>query len=413
MSAHSRAAGLDVASLRAEFPALHQSVHGKPLVYLDNAATTHKPRAVIDATARFYEADNANVHRGLHALSARATQAYEGAREKVRGFVNAADASECIFTSGVTDSLNLLAYTLGAGLKRGDRIVLSHMEHHSNIVPWQIVAERVGAQVVPLPVTDRGELDLTRADEVIDERTKVVSCVYVSNTLGTINDAHRVCTLARATGAVSVVDAAQAAAHLPIDVRAIGCDFLALTGHKMFGPTGIGVLYGRCELLEQLPPFRGGGEMIDQCSFAGTTFARPPARFEAGTPNIAGAIGLGAAIDFLASQDRAAWVEHERELLVQATAALAQIEGLRIIGQAPHKIATVSFVLDWAHPYDVAPILDHAGVAVRTGHHCTQPLMDRLGLKATIRASMAAYNTAEEVDTLAAALHKARRMLVG
>ncbi len=413
MSTQSRATGLDIGRLRAEFPALHQQVHGKPLVYLDNAATTHKPRSVIDAIVKFYEEDNANVHRGLHALSARATQAYEAAREKVRGLINANGASECIFTSGVTDSLNLLAYTLGAGLKPGDRIVLSQMEHHSNIVPWQIVAERVGAQVVPLPVTDRGELDLSRAGEVIDERTRVVSCVYVSNTLGTINDAHRVCALARAAGAVSVIDAAQAAGHLPIDVRAIGCDFLALTGHKMFGPTGIGVLYGRRELLEALPPFRGGGEMIDQCTFAGTTFARPPARFEAGTPNIAGAIGLGAAIDFLASQDRAAWAAHEHELLARATDLLGGIEGLRIIGQAPHKIATVSFVLDWAHPYDVAPILDHAGVAVRTGHHCTQPLMDRLGLKATIRASISAYNTAEEIDTLVAAMHKARRMLVG
>lgn len=413
MSTQGRAAGLEVPRLRADFPALHQSVHGKPLVYLDNAATTHKPRSVIDAMVRFYEQDNANVHRGLHVLSARATQAYERAREKVRGFLNAADASECVFTSGVTDSLNLVAYTLGAGLKRGDRIVLSQMEHHSNIVPWQIVAGRVGAEVVPLPVSDRGELDLARAGEVMNERTRVVSCVHVSNTLGTINDVHRVCTLARAAGAVSVIDAAQAAAHLPIDVRAIGCDFLALTGHKMFGPTGIGVLYGRRELLDRLPPFRGGGEMIDQCTFAGTTFAPPPARFEAGTPNIAGAIGLGAAIDFLAAQDRIAWREHEHELLLRATRALQQIEGLRIIGQAPHKIATVSFVLDWAHPYDVAPILDHAGVAVRTGHHCTQPLMDRLGLKATVRASMAAYNTAEEIDTLVAALHKARRMLVG
>ncbi|MCL4220484.1 MAG: cysteine desulfurase [Phycisphaerales bacterium] len=413
MSTQSRAGGLDIARLRSEFPALHQSVHGKPLVYLDNAATTHKPRSVIDATVRFYEQDNANVHRGLHALSARATQAYEMARDKVRGFINAADASECIFTSGVTDSLNLAAYTLGAGLKRGDRIVLSHMEHHSNIVPWQIVAGRVGAEVVPLPVTDRGELDLARAGEVIDERTKVVSCVFVSNTLGTINDVHRVCTLARAAGAVSVIDAAQAAAHLSIDVRAIGCDFLALTGHKMYGPTGIGVLYGRRALLDRLPPFRGGGEMIDQCTFAGTTFAPPPARFEAGTPNIAGAIGLGVAIDFLASQDRATWAEHEHELLVRATGALERVDGLRVVGRATHKIATVSFVLEWAHPYDVAPILDHAGVAVRTGHHCTQPLMDRLGLKATIRASMAAYNTAEEVDTLVAALHKARRMLAG
>lgn len=413
MPTQSRTSSADIDSLRARFPALHQQVYGKPLVYLDNAATTHKPQSVIDATTRFYEHDNANVHRGLHALSARATQAYELAREKVRAFINAANESECIFTSGVTDSLNLAAYTLAGGLKRGDRIVLTQMEHHSNIVPWQIVAERVGAEVVPLPVTDAGELDLDRAGEMIDERTKVVSCVYVSNTLGTINDVERLCSLARAAGAVSVIDAAQAAGHLPIDVRQIGCDFLAMTGHKMFGPTGIGVFYGRRELLEKLPPFRGGGEMIDQVSFAGTTYASPPARFEAGTPNIAGAIGLGAAVDFISALDRETLAAHEHTLLIRATEAFEQIEGLRIIGQAERKIPSVSFVLDWAHPYDVAPILDHCGVAVRTGHHCTQPLMDRFGLKATVRASMAAYNTLEEVDVLIEALHKARRMLVG
>ncbi|RMH09803.1 MAG: cysteine desulfurase [Planctomycetota bacterium] len=413
MTTQGRATDADIASLRARFPALHQEVHGRPLVYLDNAATTHKPREVIDATVRFYEHDNANVHRGLHALSARATKAYESARDKLCRFINASDPDECIFTCGVTDSLNLAAYTLGAGLKKGDRVVLTEMEHHSNIVPWQIVAERAGAHVVPLPVTDTGEIDFDRAGEVIDERTRVVSCVYVSNTLGTINDVHRVCTLARSVGAVSVIDAAQAAGHLPIDVRSIGCDMLAITGHKMFGPTGIGALYGRRELLERLPPFRGGGEMIDQVSFEGTTFAPPPARFEAGTPNIAGAIGLGAAIDFMQSLDRKAMAEHERELLEYGTRAVGEVEGLRLIGTARHKIPTLSFVLDWAHPYDVAPILDHCGVAVRTGHHCTQPLMDRFGLKATVRASMAAYNTTEEIDTLVEALHKARRMLLG
>ncbi|GAB4386300.1 MAG: cysteine desulfurase [Phycisphaerales bacterium] len=413
MPTQSHASSADICQLRSQFPALHQQVYGRSLVYFDNAATTHKPRSVIDAIRRFYEQDNANVHRGLHALSARATQAYEQAREKVRGFINAASERECVFTSGVTDSLNLAAYTLAGGLKRGDRIVLTQMEHHSNIVPWQIVAERVGAEVVPIPVTDAGELDMERAEEVIDERTRIVSCVYVSNTLGTINDVRRICAMARAAGAISVIDAAQASAHLAIDVREIGCDCLALTGHKMFGPTGIGVFYGRAELLERMPPFRGGGEMIDQCTFAGTTFAGPPARFEAGTPNIAGAIGLGAAIDFIQSLDRAGIVAHEHALLERATDALTQVEGLRIIGRAERKVPSISFVLDWAHPYDVAPILDRCGVAVRTGHHCTQPLMDRFGLKATIRASLAAYNTAEEIDVLVEALHKARRMLVG
>ncbi len=408
----SEAVLFDVAGLRAQFPALDQLVHGKPLVYLDNAATTQKPERVIDAITEYYRHSNANVHRGLHELSVRATRLYEQARVEVAGFIGASEPAECIFTGGVTDSINLLAYTLGRSrLSEGDRVLLTGMEHHSNIVPWQIACEQVGASIDVIPVTDSGELDLAAARELIGPRTKVVSCVFVSNTLGTINDVASVCAMAREVGALSVIDAAQAGAHVPIDVQKIGCDFLALSGHKAYGPTGIGVLYGKLNLLAELPPFRGGGEMIETVSFAGSTYAAPPARFEAGTPNIAGTVGLAEAVRFVGSLDRAAVDAHERRLLEHATMRLLRIDGLRLIGTAKDKIPILTFVIDGVHPYDLAPVLDHYGVAIRTGHHCTQPLMERFGVTAAARASFTAYNTLEEVDVFVDALERAKKML--
>ena len=405
-------AGFDVEALRAKFPALAQEVHGRPLVYLDNAATTHKPGQVLVAMDEFYRRDNANVHRGMHELSVRATRGYESAREAAAGFIKAESSRECIFTSGVTDAINLVASSVGqARLRAGDRVLLSEMEHHSNIVPWQMACERAGAKIDVIPVTDSGELDLDAAQRLMTERTRVVACVMVSNVLGTINDVARVCMMAKAAGALSVIDAAQGGAHVEVDVRAIGCDFLALSGHKMFGPTGVGVLYGREELLEVLPPYRGGGEMIESVSFEKTTFARPPARFEAGTPNIAGAIGLGAAIRFVRELDDAGVRAHEASLLEHAQTRLSEIKGLRIYGQALRKIPIVTFSIDGVHPYDLAPVLDRFGVAIRTGHHCTQPLMKRFGVTATARASLAMYNTHAEIDVLVEGIERARRML--
>jgi cysteine desulfurase/selenocysteine lyase len=405
-------AEFDVERMRGQFAALAQRVHGKPLVYLDNAATTQKPEAVLSAMDRFYRESNANVHRGLHELSVRATRGYESARETAAAFLGAATPRECIFTSGVTDALNLVAGVVGqARLRAGDRVLLTEMEHHSNIVPWQMACERVGAGIDVIPVTEAGELDLDAAARLMSERTRVVSCVMVSNVLGTVNDVARVCGLAREAGALSVIDAAQAAAHGPIDVGAIGCDFLAIAGHKMYGPTGIGVLYGREELLRSLPPYRGGGEMIETVRFSGSTYAAPPARYEAGTPNIAGAIGCAAAMDFVRGLDGPAVRGHEAGLLRHAQARLGEIDGLRIIGMAERKIPIVTFTLEGVHPYDLSPLLDRWGIAIRTGHHCTQPLMERFGVKATARASFALYNTLEEVDALADGIEKARRML--
>lgn len=402
----------DVEALRAQFPVLARSVHGKPLVYLDNAATKHKPRCVIDAVARFYEHSNANVHRGMHALSMEATAGYEGAREACRRFVNAADSSEIVFTSGVTEALNLVACSYARSvLKPGDRVLLTEMEHHSNIVPWQLVAAERGAEVIAAPVSDTGEIDLSAFESLLDERVKIASMVAVSNTLGTVNPVAAMIAMAKRVGAVTVVDAAQAASSHAIDVRQLGCDFLGFTGHKLYGPTGIGALYGRKELLSSMPPFKGGGEMIKSVSFAGSTYADPPMRFEAGTPNIAGAIGLAKAIEWFNAIDREALAVHERDLAEYGQARLAEIDGLRLIGTAPGKAPVFSFVVDWAHAYDVGPVLDHRGVAVRTGHHCTQPLMDRFGVPATVRASCAAYTTRAEIDALVEAINGARRLL--
>ena len=405
-------AAFDVDAVRADFPILDQQVHGKPLVYLDNAASSQKPLAVIEAIAGYYRRDHANVHRGLHALSERATAAYEEARGKVARFINAPAPRQVVFTKGCTEAINLVAHSFGlANLGPGDEVLLTHMEHHSNIVPWQIACEATGATLRVAPVDDRGELRLDEFEAMLSERTKVVAAVHVSNTLGTINPVQRMTELAHAAGAVVLIDGAQAVAHMPIDVQSIGCDFYAFSGHKMFGPTGVGALWGRQELLEAMPPYQGGGEMIESVTFDKTVYAEPPMRFEAGTPPIAEAIGLGAAVDYLESIDMAAAMAHEQNLLNHGRDALLGVPGLRLVGDAAHKSAVLSFVVDGMHPYDMAPLLDREGVAVRTGHHCTQPLMERFGVNATVRASMALYNRRDEIDRLIEGIEKSRRFL--
>ncbi len=396
---------LDVAKLRADFPALQLSVRGKPLVYLDNAATSQKPRAVLEALQRYYEEGNANVHRGVHYLSEHATAAYEGAREKARRFLNAREAREVIFVRGTTEGVNLVASSFGrANLEPGDEVLVSAMEHHSNIVPWQLACEERGAKVMVIPMNRRGELLLDEYERLLGPRTRIVAVAHVSNSLGTINPIAEIVRLAHAKGIPVLVDGAQAAPHLPIDVQALGCDFYTASGHKMFGPTGIGLLYGRAERLEALPPYQGGGDMIRSVTFAKTTFAPIPAKFEAGTPHIAGAIGLGAAIDYLASLDRDALATHEQDLLGYATDQLAALPGVHLIGTAAHKASVVSFVVEGVHAHDVGTIVDREGMAIRTGHHCTQPVMEFFGIPATARASFAFYNTRADVDALVAAV---------
>ncbi len=397
----------DVEAARAYFPILSSRVRGKPLVYLDNAASAQKPLAVIDAVRRFYDTENANVHRGVHYLSQIASERYEVARESLKRLLNARDVREIVFTSGATDAINLVATSFGqAFLKPGDEIVLTQMEHHSNIVPWQMLRDRAGVVLRIVPVTDTGELDLDAFDRLLTDRTKLVAMVYVSNTLGTINPVREIIAKAHARGAAVLLDCAQAAPHLRIDVQEIGCDFAAIAGHKMFGPTGIGILYGRAEWLDRMPPHRGGGNMIRSVSFEKTTYADFPARFEAGTPPIAGAIGLGAAADYLMSMDFRAAMAHEAQLLEYATDQVGAVPGLRIIGTAPEKVPVLSFTMDSAHAHDIGQVLDDDGIAIRAGHHCTQPLVQRFGVPATARASFAFYNTRGEVDALVAALHR-------
>ena len=403
VSAHREA--LDVTAIRRDFPILRQRVHGKPLVYLDNAATTQKPQAVLDALVHYYVEDNSNVHRGVHSLSGRATDSYEAARETARRFLNAADANEIVFVRGTTEGINLVAQTLGRTLVgAGDEIVISEMEHHSNIVPWQILGEQKGAKLRVIPVSDTGELLLDEFERLLNDRTKVVAIAHVSNVLGTINPVAEIVRLAKARGITVVVDGAQAVAHMPVDVQALGCDFYAFSGHKIFGPTGVGVLYGRKALLESMPVYQGGGGMIGRVTFERTTFADLPYKFEAGTPHIAGAIGLAAALDYLRAIGIERVAAYEDELLKYATGALTEVPGLRLTGTAPAKASVLSFVLGDVHPHDVGTILDREGVAVRAGHHCCQPLMARLGVPATARASLALYNTREDVDALVAAL---------
>jgi cysteine desulfurase/selenocysteine lyase len=396
-------------AVAADFPMLRQRVHGKPLVYLDNAATTQKPRAVIDRVHRFYADENANVHRGVHRLSERATDAYEHARVTAGRFLNARDAHEIVFVRGTTEAINLVASTYGrTRVGRGDEVIVSAMEHHSNIVPWQLLCEQQGARLRVMPISGAGELDLDAYAALLNERTRIVSIVHVSNALGTVNPIEEVVRLAHQLGAAVLVDGAQAAAHRRIDVQALGCDFYALSAHKMFGPTGIGVLYGRSELLAGMPPYQGGGDMIASVTFERSLYKEPPHRFEAGTPHIAGAVGLAAAIDYVAELGWDWIATHERDLLAHAASMLSRVPGLRIVGTAREKAGIVSFVMDDVHPHDVGTILDREGVAIRTGHHCCQPLMDRLGVPATARVSLALYNTRDDIDALAAALQTVR-----
>lgn len=400
-------AGLDAARLRADFPILNQTVHSRPLVYLDNAATTQKPRQVIEAIEHYYSADNANIHRGVHTLSQRATDAYEGAREKVRRFINAADLREIVFVRGATEGINLVAQSYGRNrFKAGDEILISAMEHHSNIVPWQMLCEQTGALLKVAPINDAGELILDEFHKLLSPRTKLVGMVHISNALGTINPVQEIIAAAHAVGAVVLLDGAQAVAHAAVDVRALNCDFYVFSSHKLYGPTGSGVLYGKRELLEAMPPYQGGGDMIRMVSFAKTEYNSLPYKFEAGTPHIAGGIGLGAAIDYVTAVGLDAIAQYEDHLLRYATEQALQVPGLRLIGTARDKAAILSFVLGRIHPHDIGTILDHEGVAIRTGHHCAMPVMDYFNVPATARASFALYNTRDDVDRLIAALHK-------
>jgi cysteine desulfurase/selenocysteine lyase len=399
--------------LRAEFPALSGTVHGKPLVYLDTAASALKPRAVLDAERRFLETDYANVHRGVHTLSQRATDAFEAAREAVRRHIGAARSDEIVFTSGATDGINLVAYAWGGSqLQPGDVVLVTRMEHHANLVPWQLVAEQTGAQLAVVELTEQGELDEADFQSKLKLNPRIVAFTAVSNVLGTVNDVARWTQAAHAVGARVLVDACQAIAHGGIDVSVWGADFVVFSAHKIYGPTGIGVLYGRAEVLADLPPWRGGGDMIDQVDLErGTSFAPPPFRFEAGTPHISGAIGLAAALDWHAALGAEAVATHEARLLAHAEAGLRSIDGLRLIGTAPSRIGVVSFLLGAHHPYDVGTLLDARGIAVRTGHHCAQPLMAKWGLPGTVRASFGVYTMADEVDVLIDGVRRAARVL--
>ena len=402
---------LDVDRLRADFPILAQRVRGKPLVYLDNAATSQKPQVVIDAVTRFYSSENANIHRGVHFLSERATLAYDAVREKVARFLNAASAREIVFTRGTTESINLVAQSFGrSALRPDDEVLITGMEHHSNIVPWQLLCEQTGARLRAVPITATGELDLEAFDRLLGERTRLVAVVQLSNALGTINPVRELVARAHARGVPVLVDGAQSAPHLGVDVQSLDCDFFACSGHKMFGPTGVGVLYGRESLLERMPPWQGGGDMIASVTLERSTWAPVPAKFEAGTPMIAEVIGLGAAIDYLNAVGLPAIAAWEHELLAVATERVQEIDGLRLVGTARAKASVLSFVMEGVHPHDVGAVLDDEGVAIRTGHHCCQPVMQHFGVPATARASFAAYNTMEEIDVLVRGLRRVRQV---
>ena len=399
--------GFDAERVRADFPVLRQQVNGKPLVYLDNGATSQKPQAVIDELVRYYTTENANVHRGVHTLSQNATEDYEGARAKVRRLLNAADDHEIVFTSGTTQGINIVAQSFGRrNIGPGDEIIVSNMEHHSNIVPWQMLCEENGAVLRVIPIDDTGELEVDEYEAMLSPRTKLVSITHVSNALGTIVPVGRIIGMAHAQGTPVLLDGAQAVPHMAVDVRKLDCDFYVFSGHKLFGPTGIGILYGKAEMLEAMPPVQGGGDMIKSVSFEKTIYNDLPYKFEAGTPNIAGAIGLGAAVDYVQSVGYDAFGAYEDELLAYGTNALESIEGLRIIGTAPHKAGILSFVIDNIHPHDIGTILDAEGVAIRTGHHCAQPVMQRFQIPATARASLAMYNTREDIDALVRAIDR-------
>jgi len=405
-------ATLDVQALRREFPILQRTVHDKPLVYLDSAATAQRPQCVIDATSRLYSQYNANVHRGVHQLSVEASEAFEQARTTTTRYLNADSEREVVFTRGTTEAVNLVAQAgLRPMLKAGDEILITHMEHHSNIVPWQLLCEQTGAVLKVAPINQAGELLVDELEALISERTKLIGMVHVSNALGTVNPVKRICKLARERGILTLIDGAQALPHVAVDVREIGCDLYCLSAHKMYGPTGIGVLYGREELLDRMPPWQGGGEMIKWVSFEGTTWNELPHKFEAGTPNIAGAIGMGAAFEFLERVGVDAIAHHEHELLDYATERMQAIDGLNIIGTAAGKGPVISFTLEGAHANDIGTIVDHFGVAIRTGHHCAMPVMQFYGVAATARVSFGCYNTIEDIDTFLQGLNKAREML--
>ena len=410
---HSRsAAPLDVGRIRADFPILSETVRGgHPLVYLDNAATSQKPRQVIAAISRFYSSENANIHRGLHYLSERATTAYDAAREKVARFLGAGSPSEIVFTRGTTEAINLVAQSWGrSNLRPGDEVLVTGMEHHANLVPWQLVCEQTGATFRAVPITDQGELDLDAFDRLLSDRTRLFAVGHVSNALGTVNPVRELTARARARGALVLVDGAQSAPHMPIDVSELGCDFFACSGHKLFGPTGIGVLYGRMAILDGMPPWQTGGDMIERVTLERTTWAAPPARFEAGTPPIAEVIGLAAAIDYVESVGLGAIGAWESQLLARATELIGALPGVRLVGTAREKAGVLSFVLEGIHPHDVGTVLDDEGVAVRAGHHCAQPVMQRFGIPATVRASFAFYNTPDEIDVLVRGVERAQKV---
>ena len=408
---HKTVAGhVDWSALREDFPILRQKAHGHSLIYFDSAATSQKPRAVVEALHNFYEHDNANVHRGLHTLSGRATEAYEHARQRVAEYLGAASADEIIFTRGTTESINLVAQAWGGKfLRDGDVILLTVMEHHSNLVPWQLLAERTGADLRFVPVLDNGTLQLDQLDSLLTSEVKLFAFTHISNSLGTINPVAELCAKARAVGALTLVDAAQSAGHMPVDVQELGCDFLAFSGHKMCGPTGIGALYGRAEILDSMPPYHGGGEMIVSVTVEKSMFKKPPHRFEAGTPNVAGAIGLAAAIDYIEAIGRSAIFEHDSELARYAADRLTELPGIRIFGPPDERGALVGFVMDAAHPHDLTTFADQYGLAMRGGHHCNQPLMRRFGVSGTTRASFYFYNTMEEIDRMIEILQRAVR----
>lgn len=401
----------DVSRVRLDFPILQQTVHGQPLIYFDNAATTQKPQCVLSSMSDYYQMENANVHRGVHSLSERATKSYEDARKVIGRFINAAHSDEIIFTKGATEAINLVAQTFGQSvLKQGDEVLISEMEHHSNIVPWQFACERAGAKLNVIPVTDEGELDLNKYAELLTSRTKIVALVHVSNAIGTINPISKMIEMAHAKNIPVLIDGAQAAAHLTIDVQKLNCDFYVFSAHKVYGPTGAGILYGRTEWLERLPPYQGGGDMITEVTFEKSQFNKHPHKFEAGTPNMAGVIGLAKAIEYLNKIGMATIAAHENVLLQHATELLSHISGLKIIGTASQKVGVISFTLEGIHPHDIGTVLDHDGIAIRAGHHCAMPLMTRFNVPGTARASFGMYNTIDEVNALEKSIHKLKKL---
>lgn len=402
---------MDIQAIRSQFPILEEKVHGKPLVYFDNGATTQKPLSVIHRLSDYYTKENANIHRGVHTLSQKATTAYENARNTIQKYIGAKENHEVLFTKGTTDSINLVAFSFGELLQAGDEIIISAMEHHSNIVPWQLLCERKGCKLRFIPMDDKGDLMLDTYVELLSEKTKLVAVTHISNSLGTVNDVKFIIDKAHGVGAKVLIDGAQSIQHIKVNVQELDCDFYAFSGHKLFGPTGIGVLYGKEELLNQMPPYQGGGDMIKEVKLEQSTYNTLPHKFEAGTPNIAGGIGLGTAFEFLNSLDMDKVHKHEQELLEYATSALKKIEGIQFYGQAKEKTSVISFLIEGLHPYDVGTLLDKMGIAVRTGHHCTQPIMDQFCIPGTIRVSFALYNTKEEIDVFIRALERIIPML--